>query len=434
MIDDKEDAPIPDLVKGVHPADVEADVKVEHDGETGSKDTSLVSVDYKTFEDLKLPEAILKAVYELKFQKPSKIQGETIPHILKGHHVIGQAKTGSGKTACFVIGMLNKINVSQQNTQALCLGPTRELVTQLCSVARDLGRFIEGLKISLLLPGGSSQNLMQDHMIFATPGIANGELQKRNMNLSSLRVIAIDEADVMVDSQGLGDHTRRLFRYIPKDAQRLLFSATFGPEVMSFVDKLVPLPRKIVTVQRSDLTLQGIRQFYVQCGSTREKFQVLDDIFGTLTIGQTLIFANRRDDCNLLTEDLKKKGHSVAVLHSDQEPQERDSAMEAFRLGRTKVLIATNALARGIDILQVTLIVNYDLPMIKGGYEPDLDVYLHRSGRTGRFGRKGITLNMIDSDRSFQTLKQIQKHWDVTIDKLDVSGLEKTLGDALKQL
>eukprot|EP00301_Raphidiophrys_heterophryoidea_P023396 c7302_g1_i2.p1 GENE.c7302_g1_i2~~c7302_g1_i2.p1 ORF type:complete len:469 (+),score=143.67 c7302_g1_i2:39-1445(+) len=429
-----DELPIPSLVKELHPADQDAEVQiVGTNDDQGTKDTHLVSNEIKTFEDLHLPEALLKAVYEMKYQKPSKIQGQTLPHILQGENVIGQAQTGSGKTACFVLGMLNKLDTTKQVTQGICLGPSRELVHQLHRVAGELGKFMPGLTTTVAIPEASLPNqILRQHLVFGTPGRVLTLLQKRLLSFDSIRVCAVDEADMMVDAQGLGDQTLRIFRAVPKAAQKLLFSATFGIEVMKFVEKLVPPPRKEVVVKRSELSLDGIKQFYVECNSKEAKFNVLDDIFGLLTIGQTLIFANRREDADALKNDLQRKGHSVTSLHGKLEPQDRDKAMDNFRSGRTKVLIATNVLARGIDILQVTLTVNYDVPMTDG--KPDFDTYLHRSGRTARFGRKGITLNMVDNHVTKKALEAIARHWGKVVEELKLTELEEKLGAALKHL
>eukprot|EP00300_Choanocystis_sp_HF-7_P009430 c1642_g1_i1.p1 GENE.c1642_g1_i1~~c1642_g1_i1.p1 ORF type:complete len:460 (+),score=110.65 c1642_g1_i1:32-1381(+) len=424
------EVPIP-LVTGIHPADAEAVVQVSEPTPSYISDGSL-------FDDLDLPDHLLKGVFHMKWHRPSVIQAQALPQILRGRNVIGQAQTGSGKTACFVLGMLHKVNTSRPVVQGVCFSPTRELTIQSESVARELGTYTDGLT-TIVIVKEFAPTQVTAHLVFATPGSLTTLVKRRLIDLSKLRVFVVDEADHMVGMQGLGEQTIRFATQLSPDVQRLLFAATFdNPAVLKLAEGLVP-DAFFVRVRREELTLDGIAQFKLYCEDWAHKRDVIDDLFAALTIGQTLIFVETKRSAEDLKNHLLEQGHMVDTLHGDVEPRRRDEIMTEFRNGRLKVLIATNVLARGIDILQITLVINFDLPMAHDGThrlpEPDYESYLHRSGRTARFGRKGITLNLVHDQQSMGVLDKIQKHWGINMQEIpDVDKVGEFLTLALKKL
>eukprot|EP00163_Fabomonas_tropica_P007734 TRINITY_DN1740_c4_g1_i1.p1 TRINITY_DN1740_c4_g1~~TRINITY_DN1740_c4_g1_i1.p1 ORF type:complete len:262 (+),score=85.53 TRINITY_DN1740_c4_g1_i1:196-981(+) len=241
-------------------------------------------------------------------------------------------------------------------------------------------------------------------------------------------MFVLDEADVMLDQQGLGDQTIKIKKTLPKDVQVLLFSATYAKRVREFATKVVPNP-SIITVKREKLSVSGIRQFYIKCGTEEQKLQLLGDIYAFLTIGSSIIFVQTRKAAQHIHKVMTDDGHTVSLLHgADMETSERDRTLDNFRLGKTKVLITTNVLARGIDIMSVTLVVNYDVPVDRQG-NADPETYLHRIGRSGRFGRKGVAINLIDNQKSMDVLNEIAAHFKKEIKEIpnDIEQLGKIL-------
>lgn len=393
-----------------------------------------------TFEEMGLSEELLKGVYELRFAKPSKIQASSLPLILSpdGDHknLIAQGHNGSGKTACFVLGMLSRIDTSREATQALCLVPTRELARQIGDVVASLGRFTKATKKVAVKATEEERKAawaredtghLKEHIVVGTPGKVMELIKKRRLNTSAMKILVLDEADEMVDTQGMGDQTIRIKRMLPKSVQVLLFSATYADNVRSLASKLAPSANQI-TVKREKLSLDKIQQYYFDTGSKGERFTVLCDIYETLTVGQSIIFVGRRDEAASLSNRLRKDGHAVSLLYGgDMSPEERDRVIDEFRAGTTKVLITTNVLSRGVDVLAVSVVINYDLPTDRRG-QPDPETYLHRIGRTGRFGRKGVAVNFVYDDHSKHILNELEKYYSKTITKVeDVEELEERL-------
>eukprot|EP00299_Pterocystis_sp_00344_P019188 c9547_g1_i1.p1 GENE.c9547_g1_i1~~c9547_g1_i1.p1 ORF type:complete len:475 (+),score=110.86 c9547_g1_i1:34-1425(+) len=427
------DTPLP-LVKELHPDDESAQVVV-----SGVEEPAHLRSEV-TFEALKIPKPILDAIYRLNFAHPSQIQARTIPAILEGKSVIGQAQTGSGKTLCFAIGMLNQIDPTQNVTQGLCLAPTRELALQIYNAITDIAHFMPTVRGTVAIPQNSRPDVaLTQHFVVGTPGTVKDYVNRALLSLDHLKVCAIDEADQMIQDQTLGAHTKQICKNISTETQVLLFSATYeNPQTKKIAHKLVGENSIEVLVKREELSLEGIQQFSVMCSSQKHKLDVLDEIFETLTIGQTIIFVERRVDADRVAEFLRSKKHSVTQLTGGLESNERDAAMKQFRTGVTKVLIATSVLARGIDVLQVNLIINFDVPRIPidpanlgRGFVPDPQTYLHRSGRSARFGRSGVTLNLLDGPESVSHLQAISDHWQKPIVPLDPANLEQTLQKAL---
>ncbi|KAL3764227.1 hypothetical protein ACHAWU_004039 [Discostella pseudostelligera] len=372
----------------------------------------------KTFQELKLPEHLLKAIFEMGFERPSAIQEEALPRILANppRNVIGQAQSGSGKTAAFVLGMLFRIKIDKPATcQALCVTPTRELAVQIFQNAvTPMAAHMVGLRVRLALAGETLErgDKVDAHIVIGTPGKVVDWLKRRIINTKFIKVFVLDEADNMVAESGHRANSLLIKNQMPKGCQSLLFSATFPDEVIAFAEKMVYNPDKILIESGPEfLVLDVIKQLWIDCQQYEGgKLQFLEDIYSLLTIGQSIIFVGTKRDADSVHRTLSDSGYTCSLLHSGVDNDERDRTMEAFRKMESNVLITTNVLARGVDVDNVCLVVNYDVPVDKDG-QPDYETYLHRIGRTGRFGRKGTAINLISDQKSIEVLASIEAHF-----------------------
>lgn len=406
---------------GIDPGDHEATVRVLQ------ADASTPYHSVSTFEELGLAPRLLKGVYHAKFNKPSKIQASSLPMILgvsaagetgPPRNLVGQAHNGSGKTACFVLGMLSRVDDTERSTQALCVVPTRELARQIVDVIHMLGKYTD-TTVHLAVKqnesdrrGGrrpAARNVpVTDHLVVGTPGKILDLIKTRSLNTTGVRIFVLDEADQMVDTQGMGDQTLRIKRTLPRSVQTLLFSATYRDEVRALALKIAPEANQIF-VDREDLSLTRVAQFYLVCDSAAARFDVLSEIYELLTLSQSVIFVNSRRGAGALATQLRDAGHTVSLLYGgDMTPQERDRVLDEFRTGTTRVLVTTNVLSRGVDVAGVTVVINYDMPLEGTTRRADPETYIHRVGRTGRFGRKGIAINLVHDAASRKVLQDIE--------------------------
>jgi len=358
--------------------------------------------------------------------------------------MIGQSQSGTGKTAAFVLTMLSRVDFSKNKTQALCLAPSRELARQIMSVVVAMGKFTPvqtEYAIKDHLPKGASRITAQ--VVVGTPGTMADLIRRKVIDVSEVKVFVLDEADNMLDQDGLGDQTLRVKNMLPKnDVQIILFSATFPDHVRNFASKFAPNANKI-ELKKNELSVDNIRQFYMDCRSEEHKYEVLVSLYNLLTIGQSIIFCQHRHTADRISQRMTAEGHKVASLHGAKDASERDSIIDSFREGREKVLITTNVIARGIDILQVNMVVNYDLPLLnerdnhghKEDARPDIETYIHRIGRTGRFGRKGISINFVHDKATWAHMEQIEKATGkkiIRIETNDLDVMEEQMKKALK--
>lgn len=399
----------------------------------------------KTFEELGLHQDLLKGLYDLGFSKPSKIQERALPLLLSNppQNMIGQSQSGTGKTAAFVLTMLSRVDFSKNKTQALCLAPSRELARQIMSVVVAMGKFTPvqtEYAIKDNLPKGASR--ITAHIVVGTPGTMTDLLRRKVIDTSEVKVFVLDEADNMLDQDGLGDQTLRVKNLIPRTGvQIILFSATFPDHVRNFASKFAPSANKI-ELQREELSVEGIRQFYMDCRDEEHKYDILVSLYQLLTIGQSIIFCQHRHTADRISQRMSAEGHKVASLHGAKDAAERDAIIDNFREGREKVLITTNVIARGIDIMQVNMVVNYDLPLMNergnqhsSDAKPDVETYIHRIGRTGRFGRKGISINFVHDSRTWSQMEEIEKTLQkkiIRIETNDLDEMEEKMKKALK--
>ena len=356
------------------------------------------------------------------FEKPSAIQSVAINPIITKGDVIAQAQSGTGKTATFSIAILQKIDTSQNFPQALVLAPTRELATQIYKVILALGEFLS-VRVQVCIGGSSVPEAIQafrtapPHIIVGTPGRVLDLIKRKAFNTSHLQMLVLDEADEIL-SRGFADQIHEIFKSIPGSIQVVLLSATLPEDVQDVTKKFMRNPTRIL-VKKAELTLEGIKQFYVNVEKEIFKFETLCDIYDVVTIQQAVIFCNTRSRVEELTAKMQEKDFTVSSIHGELPQAERDSIMKEFKSGASRVLITTDLLARGIDVQQVSVVINYDLPVSK-------ENYIHRIGRSGRFGRKGIAINLITDD-DVRDLKEIENFYNTEIDEMpqEVSSLLK---------
>jgi len=367
-----------------------------------------------------LKPSLLRGIYGYGFEKPSAIQQKAIVPCLKNNDVIAQAQSGSGKTATFGISVLNSVDVSRTRNQAIILAPTRELAIQHSTVLRCLGEFLieQGLNIHTSVGGQNIRKEIQElrrfqpQIIVGTPGRIKHMLSINEIERNSIEMLILDEADEMLN-KGFKDQVYDIFRELPGDMQVILTSATLPNEVLEITERFMRNPVKIL-VKNENLTLEGIRQFYINCGRTQNrhqaftwKAQALEYLYSCINVTQSVIFVNSRKSADILGQELANLDFQCSIIHSDLTFDERKVIMQEFKTGSSRVLISTDLLARGIDVQQVNLVVNFELPFEK-------ETYIHRIGRSGRFGRKGSAINLVvDSDMG--RIQDLERFYDTRI-------------------
>ncbi|KAG2208137.1 hypothetical protein INT47_010499 [Mucor saturninus] len=415
------DAPVAAVVRPSAPEQREEDnliksthtVQVKLADQQADPNSPLYSV--KSFEQLGLSPEILKGLYAMNFSKPSKIQERALPLLISNppRNMIGQSQSGTGKTAAFVLAMLVRLNVGLNVPQAICLAPSRELARQIMDVIENMCQFTN-ITTKLVVKDSLKRNEpVQAQIVVGTPGTVAEVIKRRQLPVQAVKIFVLDEADNMLDQDGLGDQSIRIKNMLKGNPQIVLFSATFPEHVRNFAARFAPEANEI-SLKREDLSVDAIKQFYMDCDSEEHKYETLCNIYDLLTVSQSIIFCKRRDSADEISRRMKEQGHSVVSLHGKMLPEERDQVMDDFRSGKFKVLITTNVLARGIDVSQVSLVINYDLPLDQRG-QVDFEAYLHRIGRTGRFGRTGISIILVDNRKSWEQMQEIEKHFERNI-------------------
>lgn len=376
------------------------------------------NINTTTFDELDLHEKLLRGVYAMGFEKPSIIQQTAILPVLHGHDVIAQAQSGTGKTATFSIGLLNRIDDSVQQTQGLVLAHTRELALQIHSVMTGLGQYMN-FTYNLCVGGTQikeniDQLLQNPHIVIGTPGRVLDMINKKALHTRTLKMLVIDEADEML-SKIFSNQIYDIFRFLPNDIQVGLFSATMTPEFFKLAKCFMREPVKIL-VKNEELTLEGIRQFYINLDKSEYKFGTLCDIYEACSISQTIIYCNARRTVDQLTRQLVESDFSVECIHGDMTQEDRNKIMQEFRNGSCRVLISTDLLSRGIDVQQVSLVINFDLPN-------NIESYIHRIGRSGRFGRKGTAINFL-TNYDAKKMEEIEQYYATTVQELPANFSE----------
>ncbi|GAA5795734.1 hypothetical protein HPULCUR_001096 [Helicostylum pulchrum] len=364
----------------------------------------------KTFEQLGFPE-LLKGLYTMKFTKPSKIQERAFPLLISDppKNMIGQSQSGTGKTATIVLTMLTRLNLSIKAPQAICLTPTRELARQIIDVVQEMSKFTDITSELVVKDTLHNGKHARSQIIVGTPGRVSDVIKRKQLPVNDVKVFVLDEADNMLDRDCLGDQSIRIRNMLTKDPQIVLFSATFPEHVRTFSARFASGANEI-SLKREELSVNSIKQLYMDCNSEEHKFETLCNIYDLLTISQSIIFCKRRGSADKISQRMKSQGHLVGSLHGMMSPEERDKLMDDFRRGIFKVLISTNVVSRGIDVSLVSLVINYDLPLDVLD-QVDFEAYLHRIGRTGRFGRTGVSIILVESKSTWQQMQQIERHF-----------------------
>jgi translation initiation factor 4A len=369
----------------------------------------------ETFDGMNLNDELLRGIYAYGFERPSAIQQRGIMPILAGHDIIAQAQSGTGKTATFSVSVLQLIDRMSKDTQALILAPTRELAQQIQKVVHALGDYLKVTSHACV--GGTlvrdDIKILRDgvQVVVGTPGRVYDMINRGVMNLKTVRIFVLDEADEML-SRGFKDQIYDVFQHLQSDVQVCLFSATMPEEILEISNRFMRKPIRIL-VKKDELTLEGIKQFYVAVEKEEWKMETLCDLYETLTITQAIIYCNTRRKVDWLTDKMGQRDFTVSSMHGDMSGQERELIMKEFRSGSSRVLITTDLLARGIDVQQVSLVINFDLP---GNREN----YIHRIGRSGRFGRKGVAINFVTED-DVRTMREIEAFYSTQIDEMPMN-------------
>jgi translation initiation factor 4A len=372
------------------------------------------SYEIKSWDDLDLNPKLLRGIFAYGFEKPSPIQQKAIKPIISGKDVIAQAQSGTGKTATFTIGALSNVDTKDNSTQVLVLSPTKELTLQTANVFESLGVMMDGLKVqtfyggSIIEEGSSFSNKNIPHVICGCPGRVFDMMRRDRISSKKIKLIILDEADEMLSS-GFKDQVYNIFQHLNNEVQVVLVSATLPDTINPIIEKIMRDPIKIC-VKREMLTLEGIKQFYLAVDDDRQKYLTLKDVFSHLAVSQCIIYCNSIKRVQDLYEAMKEDDFPVCRIHSSMDKVEREKSFKDFRMGGSRVLISSNVTARGIDIQQVSIVINFDLPKC-------VNTYLHRIGRSGRWGRKGVGINFI-TRRDVMKMKEIESHYSTEISEL----------------
>ena len=357
-----------------------------------------------TFEEMCLDTRIMRAIAEMGFEQPSPIQAQSIPIAVEGKDMIGQARTGTGKTASFGIPMLQRINPKDKNLQAIVLCPTRELAIQSANEIRKLAKFLHGIKVLPIYGGQEISKQIRSlkcgvQIVIGTPGRVMDHLRRHTLKPQTVDIVVLDEADEMLN-MGFREDIETILGQLPEERQTMLFSATMPKPILEIAKRYLHEP-EIVKVIQKELTVPKIEQYYYEV-NPRKKNDVLSRLLDMYDPSLSLVFCNTKRKVDELVADLKGRGYFAEGLHGDMKQSQRDRVMNGFRNGRTDILVATDVAARGIDVDDVEAVFNYDVPQ-------DDEYYVHRIGRTGRAGREGRAFTLVVGKEIYK-LKDIQRY------------------------
>ena len=368
---------------------------------------------YETFDEMGLPESLLRGIYSYGFERPSKIQTMAIAPMVQGNDILAQANSGTGKSATFLCGSLSRLDVSLKKPQIFILVPTQELAKQIYEVAKNIGSF---LPVSCLCATGGNSirddiQLIENgvHLVVGTPGRIFDLMNRGKLTTEYIKNLILDEADQMLEDRFYKQVMCILEMGFPNTTKVALFSATMPKEVITVANKLLQNPVRIL-LPPEKVSLDGIKQFKVELDREDHKYEVLCDIYKQLNINQALIYCNTRKRAEWLADKLSADGYPLLCIHGEMENSERRKRMEDFRSGKVRVLISTDLLARGIDVQQVSLVMNFELPSNR-------ENYIHRIGRSGRFGKKGVSINLLSPNEA-KMKEEIETHYSITMQEL----------------
>jgi len=366
---------------------------------------------FSKWDELDIDPKILRGIYSYGFEIPSPIQSKSIISICKGRDIIAQAQSGTGKTASFTIGTLSHINTGYEYTQAIILAPTRELATQITNVFQSISCMMTNIRIKTIIGGTSILKDLDDikfnppHIVVGCPGRVNDMIRRQYIDGRKIKILVIDEADEML-SQGFLEQIKNIISQLNLRTQIALFSATLPSNICEITYKFMQNPINII-VKAESLTLEGIKQFYIAINNDKEKYLTLKDIYHLISVSQCIIYCNSVNRVIELYNSMKDDNFPVSCIHSNMDKNERQESFNEFKCGSSRVLISSDITARGIDIQQVSIVINFDVPK-------NIHTYLHRIGRSGRFGRKGCGINLVTS-RDIQKMKEIENYYSTEI-------------------
>lgn len=369
---------------------------------------------YEKWDELDLKDDLLRGIYSYGFDNPSQIQKLAIKPIIEGRDVIAQAQSGTGKTGTFTISSLQTINIAEKTTQAMILAPTHELVKQISYVVEGIGSMMDGLVVKTLVGGTSvGEDIKQikenvPHVIIGSTGRVNDMVRRQHINMQTIKLFILDEADEML-SGGFKEQVYQIFQNLANECKVAVFSATMPPYMLDMTNSFMKSPVKI-TMEPEKLNLEGIEQYYLALNDDNEKYDNLKTLFEFLTVNQSIIYVNSVERVQDLYNAMTRDGYSVACIHSSMKREEREKSFKDFRTGTYRVLISSNVTSRGIDIQQVSVVINFDIPK-------SVNTYLHRIGRSGRWGRKGTAINFI-TRQDIGYMKRIESHYKSNIQEL----------------
>ena len=375
------------------------------------------SYEINNWDELDNDPNILRGIYSYGFERPSPIQKKAIRPIILGKDIIAQAQSGTGKTGAFGIGALSIVNVLDNFTQVLILSPTKELAKQTANVLEQIGSMMTGLRIQTIYGGSPYEefNNFNDkntpHIICGCPGRVYDLMRRDRITSKKIKLIILDEADEMLSS-GFKEQVYNIFQHFNNDIQVALFSATLPNSIYPIINKIMRNPVKIC-VKAEQLTLEGISQYFVAVDDDRQKYDTLKHIYQYVSVSQCIIYCNSIKRVADLYDAMKEDNFPVCRIHSNMDRNERDIAFKEFKNGKSRVLISSNVTARGIDIQQVSVVINFDIPK-------DIHTYLHRIGRSGRWGRKGVGINFI-TRRDLSKIKEIENYYACEIKEMPIN-------------
>ena len=401
--------------------DINNETNIYNNNETNNIEDEIildknVESEITTFEELDLNDELLRGIYSYGFERPSPIQRLAIRPLIDRRDILAQAQSGTGKTATFAIGSLSIVKQEDNFTQILVLSPTKELSIQSSNVYKSLGDQMKNLRVQTLYGGQNMEDFgnndfskrLHPHVICGCTGRVLDMMQRNRITSRKIKMVILDEADEMLSS-GFKEQVYQIFQYFNNNIQVALFSATIPESIKPIIDKIVRNPVRI-SVKLEQLSLEGIHQYYVAVDDDRQKYMALKDIYSNLSVSSCIIYANSVKRVAELYDAMIEDGFPVCCIHSNMDRTVRENSFKDFRQGKFRVLISSNVTSRGIDIQQVGTVINFDIPKC-------VHNYLHRIGRSGRWGRKGVGINLI-TRRDFFKLREIEKHYEIKVKEL----------------
>ena len=367
------------------------------------------------FNELNLSREVLQSIEEMGFENPSEVQENTIPKILEGHDLLAQAQTGTGKTASFGIPMIEKIEDNNyESLQALVLVPTRELARQVSEELKKLSKHKKFIKVVSIYGGADMRKQLRElkngaSIVVGTPGRIMDHMKRKTIKINDLKFLTLDEADEMFD-MGFRDDMKTIIEKTNSDRQTLFFSATFDNNIKEFSKRYQDNPKKVI-IEKKELTAEKIKQYYLELNRNM-KTEILNRLLLIKKPKKSIIFCNTKRMVESLEVEIAQKGYKVDSLHGDMRQSSRDNVMKKFRNNTIDILIATDVAARGLDVSDIDVVFNYDLPQ-------QAEYYVHRIGRTARAGKKGVSFTFV-TNKDYPKFREIEKYANIKMERLDL--------------